>query len=105
MRYDTMIYFRKTVQQGAYNPETGDYADSTGEEVGRLAAVSAASIETMRAVFGEVREGALTVHLLNHYTGAFDRIRIGSDLYRAAYRYPLRRIDVYVLEKCGEVSS
>ena len=51
-----MIYFRKTVQQGAYNPETGDYADSTGEEVGRLAAVSATSIETMRAVFGEVRD-------------------------------------------------
>lgn len=80
MRYDTPIYFQ-TVKPGAYDKTTGNYAESTITEVKRYASITSAGDDTVRLIYGELKQGCLVVRLQNHYTATFDRIRIGEKLY------------------------
>lgn len=98
MRYDTLIYFQ-TVIAGAYDPETGDYGSDTVTEVPRYAAVMDTRTETMQLVYGEIRQGSLTVHIQNHYTDSFDHIRIGAKRYRVDFRRWLRVKESFVLSE------
>ena len=90
MRYDTPIYFQ-SVSAGAYDPETGDYGSDTVTEAARY--------ETMQLVYGELKQGSLTVHIQNHYTDPFDRIRIGEKHYRVDLRRRLRVKESFVLSE------
>lgn len=98
MRYDTPIYFCRMVP-GPYNPETGDYEPDTPEETQVWASVMDTSTETMRLIYGEIRQGSLTVHIQNHYDGIFDRIRIGDQLYAVDRRRRLRVKESFVLSE------
>ncbi len=98
MRYDTPIYFQ-SVSAGAYDPETGDYGSDTVTEAARYAAVMDTRTETMQLVYGELKQGSLTVHIQNHYTGPFDRIRIGEKHYRVDLRRRLRVKESFVLSE------
>ena len=98
MRYDTPVYFQ-TVAAGAYDSETGDYGSDTVTEVAQYAAVTDTRTETMQLVYGEIRQGSLTVHIQNHYTDSFDRIRIGEKRYRVDYRRRLRVKESFVLSE------
>ena len=89
MRYDTPVYFQK-ITSGEYDPDTGNYGDDTVAEVARYASVMDTSRETMRLVYGEIRQGSLTIHLQNHYDDLFDRIRVGDRLYTVDYTRRLR---------------
>lgn len=80
MRYSTPIYFQR-ITPGEYDPANGDYGDDTLEETMRYASVTDTRTETKRLVYGEIREGSMTVQLLNPYTEPFDRIRIGEKIY------------------------
>lgn len=80
MRYDTPIYFRMETP-GAYDENSGDYADDTVTEKQVWASVMDTGEETMRLVYGEIRQGSKTVHIQNHYTGIYNRIRIGDSIY------------------------
>lgn len=80
MRYDTPIYFQ-SVTSGAYDPETGDYGEDTVAETLRYASVMDTRTETKRLVYGEIREGSLTVQLQQPYSEPFDCIRIGGKVY------------------------
>ena len=80
MRYDTPVYFQR-VTSGAYDPETGDYGEDTVAETLRYASVTDTRTETKRLVYGEIREGSLTVQLQQPYAEPFDRIRIGEKVY------------------------
>lgn len=80
MRYDTPICFQ-TVKPGAYDTSTGDYAEDTITEVKRYASVTSAGDESVKLIYGELKQGCLVVRLQNHYTAPFDRIRIGEKLY------------------------
>ena len=98
MRYDTLIYFQR-VAAGAYDPETGDYGSDTVTEAARYAAVMDTRTETMQLVYGELKQGSLTVPIQTHYTDPFDRIRIGEKHYRVDLRRRLRVKESFVLSE------
>ena len=88
MRYDTPVFFQRTRTE--YDEATGDYEISVLEEEKRFASVTASSTETLNLVYGELKQGSLTVRLQNHYSKPFDRIRIGEKVYRVDSARPLR---------------
>lgn len=98
MRYDTPVYFRR-ILPGAYNTETGDYSADAFEETEVYASVMDTRTETMRLVYGEIRQGSKTIHLQNHYTDPFDQIRIGDKLYAVDYKRTLRVKQGFVLSE------
>lgn len=88
MRYDTPVFFQRIKTD--YDEATGDYNVSVTEEEKRFASVTASSIETLNLVYGELKQGSLTVRLQNHYSKPFDRIRIGEKVYMVDSARPLR---------------
>lgn len=89
MRYDTPVYFQK-VKSGEYDPMTGNYKDDTVEETMVMASVMDTRTETMKLVYGSIKQGSLTVHMQNHYRGDFDFIRVGEKRYKVDYGRYLR---------------
>lgn len=89
MRYDTPIYFQR-ITPGEYNPGTGNYENDVVTEVKKFASVTSSGVETLKLVYGELKQGSLTIRLQNAYTEPFDQIRIGSKLYRVDWSRPLR---------------
>ena len=88
MRFDTPVFFQRTKTE--FDASTGDYGISVVEEEKRFASVTASSVETLNLVYGELKQGSLTVRLQNHYSKPFDRIRIGEKVYRVDSARPLR---------------
>jgi hypothetical protein len=78
MRFDTPVFFQRITAE--YNEKTGDYDESIIEEK-RYASVTDSSTETVRLMFGELRQGVKTIRLQAPYTEAFNRIRIGDKRY------------------------
>lgn len=98
MRYDTPIYFQR-ITPGAYDQATGNYGGDTVEETLRYASVMDTRTETMHLVYGEIRQGSLTVHIQNHYPNVFERIRVGSKVYTVDYRRRLRVKESFVVSE------
>lgn len=84
MRYDTPIFFQKAVA-GKYNASTANYDDDTITEDKRYASVMDSGIETLKLVYGDIKQGSLTILLQRPYTEPFDSIRIGDKKYRADF--------------------
>ncbi len=89
MRFDTPVYFQ-TVKQGAYDEVTGNYGAPTITEEKRYASVTHTGTETLNLIYGELKQGSLTVRLQNYYAKPFDRLRIGEKVYRVDRARPLR---------------
>ena len=98
MRFDIPIYLQNT-QPGAYNPETGNHEHETVTETKRYASVTNAGTETLNLVYGELRQGCLTVRIQAHYTTDFDRIRIGNKVYRVDLLRKLRNFTTMVVSE------
>lgn len=98
MRYDTKVYFQR-ITVGEYDAETGNYAEDAVAETPRFASVMDTRTETMRLVYGEIRQGSVTVHIQNRYSDPFDRIRIGEKQYAVDYRRRLRTKETFVLSE------
>lgn len=98
MRYDTPIYFQK-ITSGEYDPSTGNYGDDSIEETLRYASVMDTSAKTMRLIYGEIRQGSLTIQIQNHYTEPFDRIRVGEKIYRVDDSRKLRTKHTFVVSE------
>lgn len=100
MRFDTPVYFQ-TIQRGAYDPATGDYAEDTVEETMRYASVMDTQKETLRLIFGEIRQGSKTVILQYKTDASFrpDRIRIGNEVYSIEYRRRLRVKETFIVSE------
>lgn len=81
MRYDTPIFFR-TVTPGDYDELTGNYGDDEVSETMVMASVMDTQTETMKLVYGDIRQGSLTLTIQNHFDQTFDNIRIGDKVYR-----------------------
>lgn len=81
MRYDTPIYFQR-LTQGEYDESTGDYEDDQIEETEVMASVMDTQTETLKLVYGDIRQGSLTLTIQNHFDQTFDNIRIGDKVYR-----------------------
>ncbi|MGM9624285.1 MAG: hypothetical protein ACI3XM_01135 [Eubacteriales bacterium] len=95
MRFDTPVYFQR-VTQGAYNAETGNYDPDTVEEKKRYADVTGAGTETLRLLYGEIRQGTVVIRLQTAYTDPFDQIRIGDKIYRNNLSRPLRNKHIFI---------
>lgn len=81
MRFDTPVYFQ-TVEKGAYNADTGDYAPDNPIEEKKYADVTDTGTEALRLIYGDLKQGCKTVRLQRPYKKAFDCIRIGEKTYR-----------------------
>ena len=98
MRYDTRVYFQR-VTPGAYDADTGDYADDTIVETLRYASVMDTGRETLRLVYGEIRQGRLSIQIQGHYAEAFDRIRVGDKVYSVDDSRSLRTKQTFVVSE------
>lgn len=98
MRYDTPIFFQKKAEP-YYNPDTGDYEDGSVEETAVLVSVVGTKEETMKIVYGGIKEDSLTVHLQNAYPDVFDTIRIGNKIYKVDYKRTLRVKQAFVISE------
>ena len=102
MRYDTPVYFQRIIP-GEYNQNTGNYEPDTTTEVKRYASVTNSGIETLNLIYGELKQGSLTVRLQNHCVELYDRIRIGegenAKYYRVDMSRPLRVGHTFVISE------
>lgn len=98
MRFDTPIYFRR-LTQGAYNETTGNYDDDTVAETEVMASVMDTQTEMLKLIYGDIRQGSLTVVIQNHYDQAFDNIRIGDKVYRVDRTRRLRVKQSFVISE------
>ena len=89
MRFDTPIYFQ-TVKSGEYNADTGNYEPDTVTEDKQWASVTDSKTETLKLIYGDIKQGCKTVRLQNIYIKPFDRIKIGEKLYRVDFQRQLR---------------
>lgn len=98
MRFDTPVYFQR-VYNGQYDATTGDYGPDVVSEDMRRASVTDSSAQTLQLVYGELKQGSLTVRIQNHYTKPFDRIRIGNKLFRVDMSRKLRSKQTFVVSE------
>ena len=98
MRFDTPIYFQ-SVKQGEYDASTGNYKECTIEEDKKYASVTDSKTETLRLVYGELKQGSKTVRLQKNYHKPFNRIRIGDKVYSVDYSRQLRCMVCFVVSE------
>jgi hypothetical protein len=96
MRFDVPVYMR-TVEKGAYDALTGDYAPETVREVKVYASVTETGTDALKLIYGDIKQNSLTVRLQNHYNEAFDNIRIGEKIYRVDRRRRLRTKETFIV--------
>lgn len=98
MRFDTPIYFEREVQP-EYDAITGNYIEKEPDRVLMYASVTDSTTETLNLVYGELRQGSLTIRLQNHYSEPFDRIRVGGKVYRKDMERRLRTKHTFVVSE------
>ena len=104
MRYDTPVYFRLHTD-GAYNERTGNYEAGTVTESEWYANVMDTQTSMLQIVYGELKQGSVTIQLQNEYVGAFDHIRIGDNVYKADYMRRLRGKQTFICSQTGIVGG
>ena len=80
MRFDKPVYFQ-TITPGEYNTETANYNLDAVTEVKIYASVTDTGVETLKTLYGKVKQGSLTIRLLRPYTGHFNSIRVDDKIY------------------------
>lgn len=98
MRFDTPIFFQLS-ERGEYDTKTGDYGERVIAETKKDASVTDAGAETLNLVYGELKQGVKVVRLQNHYNEVYERIRIGSKVYRVDFERKLRVKHVFVVSE------
>ena len=97
MRFDTPIYFQRI--KSDYIASTGNYGISTVTETMRRASVTNAGDETLRFIYGELKQGCLTLRLQRAFTEPFDRIRIGEKFYKVDKVRNLRNMQTFIVSE------
>lgn len=97
MRYDTKAVFQ--LVEDAYD-SNGDYTESVAEEHIEYCSVASTDIQTMHLVYGEIRQGSITMHLQNHIGYTFNRVVIDGTAYTVDQKLPLRVKTAYILSEC-----
>ena len=107
MRFDTPVYFQR-ITPGEYDVATGNYAEDIITEDKRYASVTSAGVQTLRIVYGELKQGCLVIRLQMPYPLPFDRIRVGEKVYSVDMARPLRNKHSFVVsevQQSGENQS
>lgn len=97
MRFETPVYFQTI--RSEYIASSGNYGLSTVTEDVRYASVTCSNTETLNLVYGEIKQGSLTIRLQSHYDKPFDRIRIGDKFYRVDLSRTLRTKQTFVVSE------
>ena len=98
MRFDVPVYFQ-SITTGKYDPQTGNYdADTISEEM-RYASVSMTGEETLKVVYGGVKQGSFVIRLQQHYRKPFNRIRIGEKSYNVDVAKMHRMKHVFIVSE------
>lgn len=98
MRFDTPIFFQR-IKPGEYDPNTGNYAEDAITEDKRYADITFTGESTLRLVYGELKQGSLTLRLQMPYNEEFDRIRIGRTLYKVDRMRMLRTKQSFIVSE------
>lgn len=98
MRYDTPVFFQR-IRPGGYDPDSGNYGEDIATEEKRYADVTDTGEDTMRLVYGEIRQESKTIRLQTHYKEPFSRIRIGEKLYVVDFSRSFRVKQVFVVSE------
>ena len=98
MRYGTPVYFQRFTPP-RYDPSTGDYVEGPVEESMRYASVMNTGTERIMQVYGQMKQGSLTIQLQNHYDCPFDRIRVGNTVYQADSSRKLRTKHTFIVSE------
>ena len=91
MRFDTPVYFQ-TITPGEYNVETANYNPDTVTEVKIYASVTDTGVETLKTLYGKVKQGSLTIRLLRPYKELLNSIRIDDKIYTVDFRKLNKRV-------------
>lgn len=97
MRYDKKVLFQ--LVEDSYDA-IGDYTETVAEEHTEYASVVDTDINTMRIVYGEIRQGSITLHLQNKISYTFNRIVIDGKPYSVDTRVNQRTKQAYILSEC-----
>lgn len=97
MRFDTPIYFRTVKSE--YDAASGNYIDEPPVEEMRLASVTDTGDETLRLIYGTIKQGCKTIRLQNPYIKPYDYIRIGEKLYKPDKARKLRTKQSFVVSE------
>ena len=81
MRFDTPVYFQR-IEAGEYDTNTGNYIGAKPIEEKVYADVTESATETLQLIYGEIKQGVLTIRLQQPYIGPIDSIRVGEKKYR-----------------------
>lgn len=98
MRFDTPIFFVKD-SPAEYDATTGNYIESPPIETQAFASVTDTGAQTLNLVYGELKQGSLTIRLQNHIGISFDRIRVGDKYYRKDMERKLRTKHIFVVSE------
>ena len=98
MRFDTTIFFVKD-SPAEYDADTGNYIEKAPEETQAFASVTDTGAQTLNLVYGELKQGSLTIRLQNHYGNPFDRIRVDNKYYRKDMERKLRTKHIFVVSE------
>ena len=80
MRYDKRIYFVKE-REDEYDYDTGDYVTGEPLKVEVWANVSDTGTERMQLIYGNLKQGAITVRIVGKYDEEFDYIEVEDKKY------------------------
>jgi len=95
MRYDTAVYFRE-VLPGHYNSTTANYEKDTIIETKRFASVTDSGVETLKLIYGGIKQGSKVLRLQTPYNANFASVRIGSKVYKVDFS---RKNKVFVVSE------
>lgn len=95
MRFDTPVYFQRITSE--YDASTGDYVISSVTEEKRYASVTNTGDDTLRLIYGELKQGCLTIRLQMPFEEPFDRIRIGEKFYKVDKTRKLRTKQTFIV--------
>lgn len=98
MRFDTPIYFQ-TITPGEYNPSTGDYGKDSVTEEKIYANVTSAGVETLKLIYGELKQGSQLIRLQGRYNKVFDRVRVENKIYRVDFQRKQKVKHVFVVSE------
>lgn len=96
MRYDKKVVFQYV--DDVYQPN-GDYTKDIVEEVTDYASIVNTDFDTMRLVYGEIKQGSITLHLLNKIAFVFNRIVIDGKTYSVDQVINQRTKQAYILSE------
>lgn len=99
MRYDKIISLYSD-DRGLYNEETGDYEGDGGMLIDHaIASVNDASDQTVKLIYGEIREGVLVIHVPYNIGDGIDYIKYKDKKYRIDRKRNLRFKTTFVVSE------